>query len=430
MNVAPTSGDGLALRSYLLLSRITPPLMRVVLKRRLKRNKEHPTRYTEKLGITSDLRPAGTLVWMHGVGLGEVLALRGLIVSLHKKNSDLSFLVTSSTKVSAEVFSSNMTPNTIHQFLPLDAMSYVTKFLNHWQPDISVWAEQDLWPAMVVKTHQRNIPLIIVNARMNEKAYQSRARLGSLYADLYKRFNSISAQDQSTAKHMNQLGARATVGGSLKTAATPLADNPDKRIEFSKCIAHRQCWLLASSHHEDEALAISAHKTLTLRHPTALLIIAPRLTNRHHEIIGQCNKYNMNVATRSTDEPLQAHHNIYLADTFGEMGIWYRLVRAAFIGGSMSPVQGHNPWEAVALNCTVIHGPNVDNFSSDYATLQQHAAAICVTNKEQLLTTLEDNAGLQQACTNAKNLIAMQHSTISAIADQLIADLPNHRAAV
>ncbi len=360
---------------------------------------------------------------MHGVGLGEVLALRGLILSLLDQQPELSFLVTSSTKTSAEVFSKNTTPNTIHQFLPLDAMAFITKFLDHWQPQLSVWAEQDLWPAMVTETHRRNIPLTIVNARMNEKSYESRLKVKNLYSDLYKRFHSISTQEKTTARHMNLLGASAIVGGSLKAAAIPLQDNPDKRIEFSNSIAGRTCWLLASSHAEDETVALTAHQQLLKSHPQALLVIAPRLIDRKQDIINQCIEFNMSVATRSNNTLPGQHHNIYLADTFGEMGIWYRLSMAAFIGGSMGPVQGHNPWEAIALGCAVIHGPNVDNFANDYATLQKCNAALAISNAEQLLQCLRRDDQLQDANNNAKNLLADQNKPIDSIANMLLATL-------
>lgn len=421
----PLPKDGLALRSYLLVSQYIAPLMRHQLRRRLAAGKELHSRYTEKLGIATDARPSGTLVWLHGVGLGEVLALRGLISTMLSHRQDLSFLVTSSTRTSAEVFSQNTTDRTIHQFLPLDAQPFVKKFLDHWQPDISVWAEQDLWPAMVVETDSRDIPLALVNARMNQRAYKSRARLRRLYADLYKRFKTISAQDETTADHMQLLGASVSVGGSLKTAAVPLEDKVEKRAQFSAAIDGRKCWVVASSHSEDEKLATSAHRQLLKDNPQLLLIIAPRLIDRKEDIINDCNNQQLSVAARSDNKLPQQHHNVYLADTFGEMGIWYRVSIAAYIGGSTGPVQGHNPWEAAILDCPVIHGPNVANFSDDYTALQQHHAAMNVSTADQLAACIKEEQGLPEMSTNARRLILDKNSTIESIARKLLALLPD-----
>lgn len=396
--------------------------MKWILNRRLSRGKEHPQRYKEKLAITSTPRPAGTLLWMHGVGLGEVLALRGLIEAIHCHRPDINFLITSSTKTSAEVFAANLPVSTTHQFLPVDSTPQIKTFLNHWQPDLSVWAEQDLWPAMVCHTHQQSIPLVLLNARMNKKSYRSRARLKSLYADLYKRFAWISAQDDLTATHMASLGAEVTVGGSLKTASVPLHDNTDKRETFENNINGRPCWLLASSHREDEALALKAHHLLQQQHPDALLIIAPRVIDRKEEIAESARATGFTTACRS-DIQSAADCDVYIADTFGEMGIWYRICRCAFIGGSMNDVQGHNPWEAAVLGCAVIHGPNTANFQSDYDTLQQHNAATRVTHESQLLQTLTDTQRTVSTARNARLLAQNNNQQVKVLANRLIQTL-------
>jgi len=205
---------GLALRGYLAASYLIPLLAPTLLRRRLKRGKEHPTRWHEKLG-----RAVGPLVWLHAVGLGEVLSLRGLITAMAAARPDLSFLVTSTTAISANVFAKNAPPRTIHQFLPLDAPQYRRRFLDHFRPDLCIWAEQDLWPGMVSDLGRRTIPQCIVAARMNARSFSSHQKAKGLYRDLYGAMTLITAQDPQTAEHLKALGAAVEVTGSLKPAA-------------------------------------------------------------------------------------------------------------------------------------------------------------------------------------------------------------------
>lgn len=411
--------DGFALRSYLWFSNVAAPLYRLGLRRRLKRGKEDPARYSEKLGITNTNRPQGTLIWMHGVGLGEVLALRSLISALSRHQPSLSFLVTSSTRTSAAVFARHCPANTTHQFLPIDTPGAINRFLDHWQPDLSVWAEQDIWPALVCLTHARNIPLALVNARMNHQSYKLRARARTLFKNLYQRFVWVSAQDQNTARHLGQLGATVTVDGSLKAAANELTDDEPLRQTFEQQLEGRPVWLLASSHAEDERLALDAHQQYLAQQPDALLIIAPRITDRKDDIVQHCHEAGLVVAARS-DQASPAGAQIYLADTFGEMGVWYRVCQSAFIGGSCGPVQGHNPWEAAALHCAVMHGPNTANFQLDYQSLTNHHAAVCITGSNAIVDVLTDATQQQTLAASAYALAQQNNRNIDAIAVKLL----------
>ena len=166
-----------------------------------------PDRWREKLGHPSAPRPDGPLVWMHAVGLGEVLALRALVARLHASRPDAQVLITSTTRASAGVLATNMPPRCRHQFLPLDTPGAARRFLDHWRPDLAVWAEQDLWPGLAWRTARRGIPLALVGARMNARAYRARARAAWLYRDLYARFVLVSAQDEGTAARLSRLGA-------------------------------------------------------------------------------------------------------------------------------------------------------------------------------------------------------------------------------
>lgn len=376
-------GSGLALQGYLALSRGIPLLAPTVLNRRLARGKELPDRWREKLGHPSQSRPDGALIWLHAVGLGETLALRGLIAALADQAPAAQFLVTSTTRGSAEVFARNLPPRTRHQFLPLDAPGYLKRFLDHWRPGLSIWAEQDLWPGAVTATAARGIPLALVNARMNAEAYARRARWKGLYANLLARFALITAQDAGTARHLQALGAKGVaVTGSLKAAAPPLAADPARLAEARAALTGLHPVLLASSHPEDEFVTLSA---LRAAQPRPLLLIAPRDPHRGAEIAARVAEHGLSATRRSAGQGPIA--DVWVVDTFGEMGLWYRLCPTSLIGGSFGPTEGHNPWEPAALGSAILHGPRIANFSADFAALHQAGAAQPV-QPEALITAL------------------------------------------
>ena len=210
---------GPMLRLVLGVGRILSPFARPVLKRRLAKGKEDPDRWLEKLGQASLPRPDGPLVWLHGVGVGEVMALRGLIESLAAARPDLQFLVTSSARSSGEVFANNLPAKTRHQYLPLDLPKPVAAFLDHWKPDLAVWSDQEIWPRLAVTSARRAIPQAYIAARITEKSAKAKARFGAAYGDLYRLLDLRHAQDEDTATHLRELmgdDSKVQVTGSLK----------------------------------------------------------------------------------------------------------------------------------------------------------------------------------------------------------------------
>ncbi|MCF1709477.1 3-deoxy-D-manno-octulosonic acid transferase [Tabrizicola sp. J26] len=391
---------------------------------RRKRGKEHADRWREKGANQMAPRPEGPLIWMHAVGLGEVLALRGLIEALAEARPDLHFLVTSSARASGEVFDRNRPPRTIHQYLPLDVPVFRKRFLDHWRPDLAVWAEQDLWPGFVVETARRGIPLAMINARMNARSYASRRKARPLYADLYRRFAYIAAQDDATADHLRALapGLVVAVTRSLKAACAPLADSPDRPVVEAQ-LTGRRPWCAASTHAEDERVALAVQARRFAADPASLLILAPRLPTRAREIALDCEAHGLTYAFRSEGQLPAPATAVWIADTFGEMGLWYRLCPVSLIGGSFGPVQGHNPWEAVRLGSAVLHGPETANFAADYAQLESAGATRLVTDAATLETAL-DAADLRDIAARASALQESAAGGIITLSDRLLDLMP------
>lgn len=400
----------LSLRAYFGATHLVPLIATRHLQKRVGRGKEHPKRWTEKLGEPSIARPAGRLIWLNAVGLGEVLSLRGLIAAM-AENSDAHFLITSSTLAGANVLSKNSPPRTTHQFLPIDSPRYRKRFLDHWQPDLCIWAEQDIWPGFVHTLAQRHIPQVMVAARMNTKSMTRRKRFAGVHTWLYDQMALVTAQDKVTQENLLKLGATAVrITGSLKPAAPALTFDLDELAALQDAVGSRFVWITAPSHPADESLAITAHQRLLKVRPDALLIIAPRYPDR------QISSH-LSMSLRSRGE-IPTHQAIYVADTFGDLGLLYKLANIAFIGGTNDDTEGHSPWEAAALGTAILHGPRIANFAADYAALHGADAAVEVDGPDRLATLLTQDLTAQVA--RATVVVSSQRAATVALAEDLL----------
>ena len=384
---------GLLLRSCLLLSHVAHPLARRHIVRRLASGKEDPARYLEKFGIPSLPRPPGTLVWMHAVGVGEILTLPGLVLKMQERTPGLQVLLTSTAKTSGEAIVGNMPPQTRHQFLPVDCMRFLRPFLNHWQPDLSVWVERDIWPAIIYETHRRGVPLALVNGRMDAASYRAKRTVRNLYSDLYCRFVVVGAQDSESACRFRALGApdeRIYVSGSLKAGAAALPDRREERLRLTAALSARRVWLATSTHASDETVVADAHLQVLRNDPTTCLVVAPRDPIRAKAVAAYFESRSISCEIVREGGGPAAGTQAAIVDRIGQLGLWYRLAPCAFIGGTMGNTGGHNPYEPARLDCAVIHGPNIRNFSADYAAFHEAGAARLVTSADGLAATVLD----------------------------------------
>jgi len=351
---------GPMLRLVLGVGSLLQPFARPLLKRRLARGKEDPDRWLEKLGQTDMTRPDGGLVWLHGVGVGEVMALRGLIASMSVARPDLNFLVTSSARSSGEVFAKNLPPRTRHQYLPLDLPRPVAAFLDHWKPDLAVWSDQEVWPRLAVEVARRGIPQAFVAARITDASATAKTRFGRAYGDLYRLMDVRHAQEDTTATHLRTLMGDDTlvsVTGSLKAAAAPLMDDPALR---AKLPTNRPIWVVAPANMDDVAIALEAHQSATV---DRLLIIAPRTLNDAAAISDACRAHVLSCTTRSEGGWPDDTTQVFIADTFGELGLWYRAASAALIGGTFNTTQGHKVVDTADDITSALSDPDLPKMS-------------------------------------------------------------------
>jgi len=381
----------LALRLYGRLFEAMTPLWRWWLQQRLARGKETLVSLDQRWMRLPPPRPEGTLVWGHAVGVGEALALAGLLKRLHEQRPDLHFLITTTARTSGQALAKQaLGPNFKHWFAPVDTPSNVARFLNHWKPDLALWCEMDLWPALIEATAQRGTPHVLVNARLSPTSMAKRHWGRSLYAPILAGFDAIWAQNAQTAEHLQTLGARperVEITGTIKAMVPPPAVNAQDWSHWMHAIGDRPVWVLASSHPGEEELALAAHALLRRQYPEALLILVPRDVHRGPLVASLCGHH---TPLRSLGANLPNEAPCYVADTLGELGLWYRLCRVAMVGGSWAPIGGHNPFEASTLNTTVVHGPEVANFSESYADLDAQGLSVLAHTAEQIAVTVAE----------------------------------------
>ncbi len=373
----PYLADRAVLSATRIVLSLLAPIWRRLLQRRLARGKESTVSIAQKLVQSPAPRPPGPLVWGHAVGVGEAQALVGLFAVLGEHLPSHHFLVTSSARTSGQALARGLPPRCLHQFAPIDTPTAVARFLGHWRPSLAVWCEMDLWPLLVAETARRGVPMALVNARVEPSSLAARQRLRPFYAAVLRCYDTLWAQNDDSARALVALGApsaRVRVSATVKTLARPLPCDESERELWRARVGHRPVWLGASTHPGEESLLLAAHERLRRTHPQALLILAPRLPARGAEVAGLA----AGAATRrrATGETPEDATSVYVADTIGEMGLWYRVAHVAFVGGSVAPVGGHNPFEPLALGCAVLHGPRVDNFSESYRALDAEGLAL------------------------------------------------------
>jgi 3-deoxy-D-manno-octulosonic-acid transferase len=379
-----------ALRLYRGLTTLLGPLVILYLLRRMARGKEDRARFTERRGNAGRARPEGPLVWVHAASIGEAVSMLALIDEIVAMHPPLSVLVTTGTVTSARLLATRLPEGrAFHQYVPVDRPAYVRRFLDHWRPDLALWVESELWPNLVTATQARSIPLLLVNGRMSQRSFARWQRWPGIINPVIGAFDLCLAQDAVQAERLRQLGARRALSvGNLKSAAGPLPVSEAELAKLAAQAAGRPLWLAASTHEGEEAVAAEVHRRLKARWPDLLTIIVPRHPARATAIATLLRQRELRVARRSAAETIDAAVDIYLGDTLGELGLFYRLAGIAFIGGSMVPSGGHNPLEAALLDCAILHGPDMSNCAAIARDLATAGAALTVRDAEEFAAAL------------------------------------------
>ncbi|MEM6973686.1 MAG: 3-deoxy-D-manno-octulosonic acid transferase [Pseudomonadota bacterium] len=383
-----------ALSLYLAATHALAPLAPMILWRRKRQGREDGARLGERLGHAALPRPQGRLVWLHGASLGETASMAPLIAALRAVADPPELLITAGTVTAAERLRQTLPPGARHQYVPVDTAPAVRHFLSHWRPDLAIWVESEFWPGLMVRTARAGVPMMLINARLSAASARGWARLPAMAARLVGLFDRILTQDEATLERLAALGRPRDAmrhAGNLKAAIPPPACDPAELRTLRDGLAGRPIWLAASTHPGEDAAVIEAHLSLKERLPGLVTILAPRHPERGAAIVADARaRTGLPPAQRSRGDGPPADGGIWLADSLGEMGLWYRLAPVSFIAGSIAPLGGHNPFEAAALGTAILHGPRTENFAPAYAALDAAEGGRHVSDATSLAAALGD----------------------------------------
>ena len=379
--------------AYTVLMSLFAPIMPLWVNRRSQKGKEDPDRKGERYGKASRSKPMGRLFWLHGASVGEVTMMLPLIDRVLREHPYAHVLVTSGTVTSANLLAQRLPLRVIHQYAPLDTPKAVTKFLDHWQPDMALWTESEIWPNLIMQTRARNIPMALINARLSHKSIENWHKRQKSARTIFGCFDMILAANNDTAKGLSWLlGSEIQSIGNLKDAAPALPVDSQALTALQKQIRKRPVWCAASTHPGEEAIILAAHEIIKTQHPDALLILALRHPDRRKDVLQHIIKTSKktSVVLRSDHDNLNTPKikkttSVFLFDTIGEMGLAYSLSDLTFVCGSLiEGLTGHNPLEPARFSNAILTGAHIASFAETYMQMFTFDAAQRILSPEMI----------------------------------------------
>jgi 3-deoxy-D-manno-octulosonic-acid transferase len=399
------------------------PLLERHLKKRAAAGKEDPARAHERHGRPAMPRGQKPLVWFHAASVGESLSILSIVARVLKEYPAVEIMVTTGTVTSAKLMAERLPQGAFHQYIPVDHPVWVESFLDHWHPDFAVWAESELWPNMLTAVRRRGIPAVLLNARMSERSFNRWKHAKGLIGEVFGAFSLCLAQNEAEAQRLMRLGApRVKVSANLKYAAAPLPFDEAKLNALRFAVGKRPLILWASTHPGEDEVALRLHAEMKKAKPDLLTIIVPRHPVRGKDIRALCAGAGFTATLRSDGAQPDAKNDIYIADTMGELGLFYRLSKLAIVGGTFKDIGGHNPIEPGQTGCVIFYGPVMYNFITICEDFESRKAALRVKDEAELAD--KTRAFLENPAAFAPMSEAAQKWTDSKahILDELMAD--------
>lgn len=388
-NAADRMSEPLGLMIYRKASRMMGPIAEFALRQRLREGKEDPERINERRGLAGRARPDGPVIWIHGASVGESLSVIPLVSRLRTLRPDLNFLVTTGTTTSARLMAERLPEGAFHQYIPLDHPRFVNAFLDHWRPEAALFVESEFWPNLILSARERVGFMALVNGRVSPKSFEEWLRKPQTIRYVLSAFDSLFAQDRQNAERLKELSGRKVLCyGNLKNAAPPLPADESAMAALRAQTEGRPLWLAASTHPGEEDAVFNAHLALKQNFPSLLTILAPRHPERGGEVKSLGETFGLTIVQRSSKQPIEPDTDVYIADTLGELGLFYRLSDVSFVGGSLTQKGGHNPLEPARLGGAILHGPYTFNFVETYADMRKPGGAALVRNERELATAV------------------------------------------
>ena len=336
---------------------------------RILKNKEDKIRFKEKFCFFSKKRGNGKLVWFHGASVGEIMSVLPIINEFEKNKSIDKILITTSTLSASKIVEKIRFKKVVHQFFPVDHIFFSKKFLNFWKPNLAIFIESEIWPSMFKYLKKRNIPLILLNARITSKSFNRWSKIKKFSESIFNLISVAYPQNNETKFFLKKFNVKnIKLIGNLKFIQNKkLSKNSNKEEKkLFKQFKKYKTFVAASTHPTEEILAAKTHLLLKKKNKNFITIIIPRHVHRTNEIISELKKLKLEIVVHSSKNKNLNNKDIYIVDTFGESKKFYKIASTVFVGGSMINRGGQNPLEPARCGTKILHGPNVGNFKEIY----------------------------------------------------------------
>lgn len=374
----------------LILYIAQPFLLLFILVRSLKAT-EYRQRLSERYGFYGNFsqpKPQGILI--HAASVGEVIAATPLIKTLLQQYPQYALTVTTMTPTGSARVKATFGEQVNHVYLPFDLPDAVNRFLNFVQPQLCIVIETELWANLIHQCHQREIPLVIANARLSARSAQRYGKLTKCLQPILNKISLIAAQDNISGQRYQDIGYQGNVQitGNLKYDIRLSEELRQQVSQLKPEFGSRPVWIAASTHEGEDEIVLKSHRTLLEKHPDLLLILVPRHPERFAKVAELIEKQGFSYSRRSEKQIADNHDQVFLGDTMGELMLFYGVADIAFVGGSLIPRGGHNPLEPLAFQLPVICGKYTFNFPEIFAQLKAMQGFIEI---EENATVLSDS---------------------------------------
>ena len=368
---------------YNLLTNLILLISPVILLLRILKGKEDIKRFKEKFCLYSKKNSSNT-IWLHAASVGELMSVIPVIKKLEKIKSVKKIIVTTSTTSSAKIFATFKFKKTIHKFFPLDTFFFSNRFIKYWKPQIAIFVDSEIWPNMFKNLKKKEIPIIIINARITKKSFNRWMILRNFAKEVFSKISLALPQNLETKKYLGMLGVRKIkFAGNLKFYGKK--QNVNKlNLKLYKELKKFKIWCAGSTHEKEELIVSNLHKSIKKKQKKLLTVIIPRHVHRSKEIMEKLHNMDLNVFLHSSKKNIPNNTDIYLVDTFGETLKFYNLSNISFLGGSVVNHGGQNPLEAVRLRNYILNGPNIKNFKEIYNYLEKNKISYTTYNNSKM----------------------------------------------
>ncbi len=392
---------------YNILSILALPVYLLVLIVRLIKKKDNISSALQRLGCNRSRRPEGKLIWMHAASVGEAMVAITLVNALNEKHPKISFLITTGTLSSANILSKWLPANAYHQFTPIDSWFIVRKFLTHWRPDFGIFIESELWPCLISESAKK-CDLILTNARLSDRSFNNWQKRKWLFSAIVNQFKSVIVQSKTDLQKYRDLGIEKAINlGNLKFANKELDVSAEKLSEFRDVLKDRKIFVASSTHAEDEDVLLNIIKRFKSQNLNYYPIIILRHPERRGEITKQCDDLSLTYSLHSRNKLPSLSDDLYIVDSFGELGLFYKLAHVTFVGGSFSH-GGHNLLEPAYFDNVILLGPDMSNFQNIANDMISSSSALQVKNSDELTSQMLfflDNKNIDQAKEFGRNAL-------------------------